>query len=333
MENYNKMLETAKRYVAVSGSGESYQSLGDAYTQLGQWEQGLKSLQQARDLFPDSYWISGSISDIYVYQGEYAKAEEELKSLIEKNQPSEAKQYGYNKLSDIYPYQGKYRKALYYVDKVIELNWQNGDTVRALISHNRKATLLLLGWNDPERAWKEAEKTFPFNKNITSNPYWGSLSFLQIHHGNYEDALSKSMVFPLKWHYPLMRSMIYNLKRDEKNAKASSDSSFQNNPEFANIFLLYTRAECQYDDGLYDDALTSLSKLPALNSNYAGYRATYYPKSFYLMGKIYEKKGDSKLAIKNYEKFLELWKDADQDLPELIDAKKRHKALKDKSTS
>ena len=51
------------------------------------------------------------------------------------------------------------------------------------------------------------------------------------------------------------------------------------------------------------------------------------------MGKIYEKKGDANLAVKNYEKFLELWKDADQDLPDLIDAKKRYKALKEKSTS
>ena len=56
-------------------------------------------------------------------------------------------------------------------------------------------------------------------------------------------------------------------------------------------------------------------------------RGIYYPKSFYLMGKIYEKKGDTKLAIKNYKKFLELWQDADTDLPDLIDAKTRYVKL------
>ena len=45
------------------------------------------------------------------------------------------------------------------------------------------------------------------------------------------------------------------------------------------------------------------------------------------MGKIYEKKGDTNLAIKNYEKFLDLWKDADKDLPDLIDAKTRYAKL------
>ena len=49
----------------------------------------------------------------------------------------------------------------------------------------------------------------------------------------------------------------------------------------------------------------------------------YYPKSFYLLGKIYEEKGDKKLAIKSYEKLLALWKNADADLPELIEAKAR----------
>jgi len=57
----------------------------------------------------------------------------------------------------------------------------------------------------------------------------------------------------------------------------------------------------------------------------------FYPKSFYFLGKIYEAKSDNQLAIKNYEKFLDLWKDADEDLPDLIDAKKRLAKLKEMS--
>ncbi|MBI4811542.1 MAG: hypothetical protein HY800_08935 [Ignavibacteriales bacterium] len=41
------------------------------------------------------------------------------------------------------------------------------------------------------------------------------------------------------------------------------------------------------------------------------------------MGKVYEKKGDKKQAIENYRTFLNLWKNADKDLPDYIDAKKR----------
>ena len=57
-------------------------------------------------------------------------------------------------------------------------------------------------------------------------------------------------------------------------------------------------------------------------------RPIQYPRSYYLLGKIYEKKGDSKLAIENYQKLLDLWKDANPDIPELIDTKNRLAKLK-----
>ena len=57
-------------------------------------------------------------------------------------------------------------------------------------------------------------------------------------------------------------------------------------------------------------------------------RAAVYTRTFHLLGKIYEKKGDKRLAIENTKKFLDLWKDADPDLPDLIDAKERLARLK-----
>jgi serine/threonine protein kinase/tetratricopeptide (TPR) repeat protein len=48
-----------------------------------------------------------------------------------------------------------------------------------------------------------------------------------------------------------------------------------------------------------------------------------YVKSFYMLGKVYEKLGKKKEARKNYERFLELWKNADPGLPEPADARSR----------
>jgi tetratricopeptide (TPR) repeat protein len=53
-----------------------------------------------------------------------------------------------------------------------------------------------------------------------------------------------------------------------------------------------------------------------------------YTKSFYMLGKIYEEQGDSAKAIEHYEKFLDLWKEADPGLAEVEDARTRLRDLK-----
>ena len=40
-------------------------------------------------------------------------------------------------------------------------------------------------------------------------------------------------------------------------------------------------------------------------------------------GKLFEQKGVKDKAIRRYQRFLDLWKDADPNRPELADAKKR----------
>ncbi|NIM58914.1 MAG: hypothetical protein GTO16_08235 [Candidatus Aminicenantes bacterium] len=42
-----------------------------------------------------------------------------------------------------------------------------------------------------------------------------------------------------------------------------------------------------------------------------------------MLGKIYQENGLTEKAIEHYEKFLNLWKDADPGIPEVEDAKKR----------
>jgi tetratricopeptide (TPR) repeat protein len=53
-----------------------------------------------------------------------------------------------------------------------------------------------------------------------------------------------------------------------------------------------------------------------------------YAKSFYMLGKIYEQQDSRSKAIVNYEKFLDLWKNADPGIPEVEDARKRLAGLK-----
>ena len=109
------------------------------------------------------------------------------------------------------------------------------------------------------------------------------------------------------------------------NAEVYSDSVLQSNFKFAQVLTLYPLAQCQYENGSLNHAIESIKKLQDIYIDFP--RPFYFPKSIYLLGKIYEKKGDTDLAIRNYKKFLEMWKDADKDLPDLIEAKNRYKKL------
>jgi len=53
----------------------------------------------------------------------------------------------------------------------------------------------------------------------------------------------------------------------------------------------------------------------------------FWPKKDYLKGLAYEKMGDERNARESFEEFIRIWSEADDDLPEIIDAKKRLRNL------
>ncbi|MFQ5653093.1 MAG: tetratricopeptide repeat protein, partial [bacterium] len=97
----------------------------------------------------------------------------------------------------------------------------------------------------------------------------------------------------------------------------------------------YNLALCYFEGGQNDLAIQAARRTLKIAPNhwdeiyYSSLRAAVYARTFHLLGKIYEKKGDKQRAIENTEKFLDLWRDADSDLPDLIEAKKRLARLKD----
>jgi serine/threonine protein kinase/predicted Zn-dependent protease len=333
IKRYDKMAEVAQRYVSVSGSSEAYQLVVEAYLLLGKIDLAITKLKTDKEIMPDNYYVVRLLSCLYAYKGQYDAAEKELKALTNENQTIRAKRTGYGGLALFYPYIGKYKEAMLASDKCIELYLQLKDTSNAETNRMFKAMIMYNGWKNIEDAWKEAEKTFPNMDKIANGNYLGGLSLLQVYHGDYAlvDSISKTEVI---WWRVCLLSMIQSAKHNCANAESLADSALKISGQFAQIFVLYPLAECQYDAGYLDKAVLSLKKLQSLHDfdNLVGSRSIFYPKSFYLLGKVYEKKLDKKQAIENYRIFLNLWKNADKDLPDYIDAKKRLAKLEEVAT-
>jgi len=71
-----------------------------------------------------------------------------------------------------------------------------------------------------------------------------------------------------------------------------------------------------------DKAITEYQRLITFDPSSVD-RRLIHPKYYYRLAKLYEKKGDTAKARENYEKFLDLWKDADSGIAEVEDARRK----------
>jgi len=81
-------------------------------------------------------------------------------------------------------------------------------------------------------------------------------------------------------------------------------------------------AMAYYASGDIDKAQEEYERITSSSSDRLDF-GDVYALSFYALGKIYEQKGWKSKAIEHYEKFLDLWKEADPGFSEVEDAKKR----------
>jgi tetratricopeptide (TPR) repeat protein len=89
---------------------------------------------------------------------------------------------------------------------------------------------------------------------------------------------------------------------------------------FASLALAHMEA------GDLEKARQESERIATLTSGRIAFGYTYV-RSFYMLGKIHEQQGDSAKAIENYEKFLDLCKDADPGIDGVDEARERLAAL------
>jgi len=325
---YEKEFEAAKLQMSVRGSDYfACYSLAKATALSGKFEEGIKALDQVRELFPKRYYATRFIADLYAHQEQYTRAEAELNSLIEEDQPPEAKQMGYSSLTRLYPYMGRFQEALDAADKAIELYYQAHDTSNAIKWTAIKGLIGILGGKEmASKAIGEEKEYSLFQRRYGLQKLWLDLGLIQFYLENYVAADSIASHLYMGGHQ-LISSLI-QMEQDCAVADSiDNHPGWRANANCVQIQIFYHLARCYYENGEFDKARRSLARWRSKwGPKYS--RPVFYPKSFYLQGKIHEKKGDRKKAIQNYEKLLDLWKNADEDLPELLDAKNRLAELK-----
>jgi len=324
----SQRVEAARQYVEHIPSEGAYLNLASAYETSGDLDMGIQTYEKTLNLFPESNGALIGIAGNHIMRGELKDAGIQLHKMISKDRPEAARSGGYGALAVLSAYQGKFKEAFQFLDKQIQVN-EKGNK-RSILAHIYaiKAYWLAVSLMDYKGAREVILSINDYQDAASMNAY-AAIFYASALSGKFDGiflkASQQSDLFPFR------ELVTEGFKYKSAGKYPEAADAFQKVMEKGMIFdqLIggYYLAESAYEMQQYDRALAALKKIKPIpfplgfDVFYFGTQSAFYPKTLYLLGKIYQKKGNTRLAMKNYREFLKLWKDADPDLPELIDAR------------
>ena len=325
----------------ISDHAAIRRSLVTTYLQQGKYDLALKELDKAFLLDPTNPVTIRYKGNIFFYMGDLKRAEKEYQKLLNEKEPMNI--WGYNRLLFLYLLQGRYKDSKNQLERALDIANKYGQDVwiRAI---NRQTAILdtLTGHHakaleELNDAWNSAVKDEDLQeqRNIL---FAKARTYIEMklldeaqrtteeHRQMCEESMNKNLIGANH----RLKGLIELEKRNYAGAieyfeKARQTLSVNSS---AHLNLSDCMALAYYRSGDLGRARDEYEKIATYFTGRISY-GDIYAKSFYMLGLIYEELGDKVKAIENYEKFLELWKDADPELPEPLDARKRLAALKD----
>jgi len=312
------------------------------YIYEGELDLALEEIDKAFLLDPSHHANIREKGDIYVYKGDFIQAEKEYQKLVE-SELVEARAFGIVRLGWLYLIQGKFRKARNVVNVGLELAQKAGEPWAAsgyhtMLARNYQST------GNYEQSLKEAEEalksavTADLRSWQISALYLKGIAYIKMKSLDEAEKTAEELKQMVEvglnskrirtYHYLTGLMKLEKEKFSEAIQDFKKDLSLESyGPLNKSARVIDSLALAYYSSGDVEKAREEYERITSL-TNGRLHLGDIYAKSFYMLGKIYEQQGNSAKAIEHCEKFLDLWKDADPDIPEVIDAKKKLAGLK-----
>lgn len=297
----------------------TYNVLGWAY--LRKWE--LKNAQAAFEkyvaLLPNQANPLVCLGEFHVIAGNYDQAEANLLRSLE-IEPDLALAHG--DLGDAYMGKGMYEQALRSYGRC--LAFSSGKVEQA--EGQWLVGKLRYFMSDYPEAIEECRQALELNPSMIEARWILGLSLLKKE--MFDQAESEALTIrglieetkteELKAHYYHLLGELF-LRRDLRqealeNFNKAADVESLDRPVFVNAL-----GGAYFRIGDMDRAIEALESVLRMNPNYA--------QAHHLLGLAYEKKGRKAETRQHFEQLVEIWKDADANLPQLVEARKRLEEL------
>jgi serine/threonine protein kinase/tetratricopeptide (TPR) repeat protein len=318
-----------------------HHALSLLYIEQSELDLAMIEAEKAFKLDPTDYDNFMRKGDIFLYKGDLIKAEEEYRKLSQASEPV-GQARGTIRLANLYSLQGRFEKSRSMILQGIELSKNFGQDVWRSLFHLALAENLRITGN-PEESLKECDNAW--NSAVEAEYPW--VERLALHSKGLAFVEMNSMTEATEAAQELKQMIEERLNRKEirlfdhlmgmielkkeNYSKAieyfkKAISLLSYGPATQDADFIASLAFANYRAGDLDKAREEYERITSLISGRLEY-GDIYAKSFFMLAKIYEQQGDKAKAIEHYEKFLDLWKDADPGKSEVEDARMRLSGL------
>ena len=337
--DFDKAIRAADKYLELGKNKyNAYDSRGDVYAAYGMFDSAIVSFSKSRELSSDFYVTIVKMGYVYMFMQEYDKADS-LYRILTSLSNSFWRAAGRWSLAELPLHQGKIKIAMDRLDKLRASG----------ISESSKDEAVL--WGIWRRAFIFQEVLGMHDSAITEFEYviWASKEMKEIPAYNHYELLSRAGIgysYAILGDFdkagqifqefeadldrigPDINYYLWLLSGRVEMEKGNFDSAIA---IYEKTVLYYADhesqqilANCYYRAGRLDDAIELYEKVAE----------RYYPADrgsspalsvlvHYELGIAYEVAGRKQEAIEQYETFLDVWKNADEGLKQVEDAKQR----------
>lgn len=293
-----------------------YNVLGGVYSNLGQHDEAIAMHRRYVALAPDEPNAHDSLGLSYQWAGRYGEAVAEYERALALKPEFEV---AVIHLGNTYFAMGRYGAAVKQYERYIQLAEYGDERARgyASLAH------VYLKKKDLGRAERATRQIFESN----DLRFWPELA-IALERGPVSAVEKFKTRFPAN--APHVNRGTPNALRDFYYWRGSLHLKLGHTPEALEDFREALRrlplvwhiddyedclAHAYLELGQLDEAINEYERILRLNPN--------YPLAHFHLGEAYERKGLRAQARVSYERFLQVWQDADADLPEVVAARER----------
>jgi len=347
-----KALEYLQKYSAnIPGDPSANLTTGHFYVKMGKIDDAIRKFKDALDIKPD-FNIENFLAYAYAMKEDYTEMFQWMDNYIAKA-PSEGMKAGKG-----YIFKGFYHYLLGNSQQAIEDLQRSWDIYNELGFGRQWVSEYIMGYVNYERgefdlsrdqiqSWHDGLlEIYPEEavavRSYTSFWLYCPLGAIDLNRGNIDSARSQlkkmedllpKITTPQKWegYYWLLGQILLAEKSYDEAISVLKEAPrlkmpwlwLTQNVITYNLFNINSfLAQAYKEKGDLDKAIEVYEQLTDPNPENRDGRLIY-PKDYYELAILYEMQGQKAKAIRHYEKFLDLWKDADPGIAEVEDARKR----------